>query len=119
MITYQHFSILIDLGATECFISSVVLKRIKVKVVEQDEFRYVEMASGAKQKVGGKIKDCNINLGEFVANVNLYVTTLGSYNVVIGMDWLESHDMILKFNMKRLSLIDNLGQSRVIVGRNQ
>jgi hypothetical protein len=110
---------LIDPGATESFISSVVLKIIKVKEVEQDEFRYVELASGAKQKVGGKVKDCNINLGEFVASVNLFVTTLGSYDIVIGMDWLESHDVILNCKMKRLSLIDDLGQSRVIVGRNQ
>jgi hypothetical protein len=49
-IANQNFSILIDPGATKRFISSVVLKRIKVKEVEHDEFRYVEMASGAKQK---------------------------------------------------------------------
>jgi hypothetical protein len=34
----QNYSILIDPGATERFISSAVLKRIKVKEVEQDEF---------------------------------------------------------------------------------
>jgi hypothetical protein len=32
----------------ESFISGAVLKRINVKAVEQDEFRFVEMASGAK-----------------------------------------------------------------------
>jgi hypothetical protein len=62
-----------------------------VKAIKQDEFRYVELASGAKQKVGGKVNHCKINLGEFVASVTLFVTTLGSYHVVIGMDWLESH----------------------------
>jgi hypothetical protein len=96
MIVDQHFSVLIDLGATKSFISSATLKRIKVKEVEQDEFNYVEMAAGAKQKVGGKVKDCNINLGEFVTSVNLYITVLVSYDIVIRMDWLESHDAILK-----------------------
>jgi hypothetical protein len=71
MITYQQFSVLIYPRAIESFISSVALKIIKVKVVEQDEFRYVEMTYGAKKKVGGKVKDCNINLGDFIANVNL------------------------------------------------
>jgi len=51
MISDQQFNILIDLGDTESFISSVALKIIKAKLVEQDEFRYVELASGAKQKV--------------------------------------------------------------------
>jgi hypothetical protein len=30
--------------------------------VEQDEFNFVEMASGAKQKVGGKVTGCALNL---------------------------------------------------------
>jgi hypothetical protein len=115
----QTFSILIDPGATKRFISGAVLKRIKVKVVEQDEFSYVEMASGAKKKVGGKVTDCSLNLGYFFMKANLYVMILGSYDIVIGMDWLESHDAILNCKMKWLSLIDDEGQRRVIVGRNQ
>jgi hypothetical protein len=115
----QTLSVLIDPGATESFISGAALKRIKVKAVEQDEFSFVEMASGAKQKVGGKVTGCALNLGEFVTRVNLYVTILGSYDVVIGMDWLETHEAILNCKTKRLSLVDDEGQRRVIVGRNQ
>ena len=37
----QTLSILIDPSATESFISGVVLKMIKVKAVEQDEFNFV------------------------------------------------------------------------------
>jgi hypothetical protein len=55
----------------------------------------VEMSSGAKQKVGGKVTDYSLNLGDFVTKANLYVTILGYYDVMIGMDWLESHDVIL------------------------
>jgi hypothetical protein len=47
-IANRTFSILIDLGSKKIFISGVVLKRVKVKEVEQDEFSYMEMASGAK-----------------------------------------------------------------------
>jgi hypothetical protein len=43
---------------------------------------------------------------------------LGSYYIIIGMDWLESHDAILNYKTKRLSLTDNEGQRRTIVGRN-
>jgi hypothetical protein len=44
----QILSILIDPSAIESFVSSSMLKRIKVKAVEQDAFSFVEMASGAK-----------------------------------------------------------------------
>jgi len=72
----QKFCILIDRGAIEIFISSVVLKKIKVKEVDKNMFRYIEMALGAKQRVGGKVTDCSINLGDFVTKAKLYVTIL-------------------------------------------
>jgi hypothetical protein len=51
--------------------------------------------------------------------VNLYVTILGSYDIVFGMDWLESQEAILHCKMEWLSLVKDEGQRRVIVGRNQ
>ena len=86
------------------------------KVVVQDEFSFTEMASEAKQKVGGKVTGCALNLGECFTRVNLYVMILGSYDVMIGMDWLELHEAILNYKTKRLSLVDDEGQRRVIVG---
>jgi hypothetical protein len=112
------FSIFIDLGAIERFISGAVLKINKVKEVEHDEFSYVEMASGAKWKVGGKVTDCSLNLIYFVTKDNLYIMILGYYDVMIDMDWLEMHDAILNYKMKWLSLTDDEGERRVIVGRN-
>ena len=100
---------MIDLSAIESFIFGAALKRIKVKVVEQDDFSFVEMASGTKQKVGGKVTGCALNLGEFVTRANLYIMILGSSDVVIGMDWLESHEAILNCKTKRLSLVDDEG----------
>jgi hypothetical protein len=67
------------------------------------------MALGAKQKVGGKVTGCRLNLGEFVTRDNLYVMILGSYDVMIGRDWFELHEVILNYNMKRLSLVDDEG----------
>jgi hypothetical protein len=75
------------------------------------------MASSAKHKVGGKVTYYRINLGDFVMNANLYFTILGSYEIVINMEWLESHDVILNYKTKWLSLTDDVGQRRVIVGR--
>jgi hypothetical protein len=89
------------------------------KAVVQDEFSFEEMASGAKRKVEGRVTGCALNLGEFGTRVYLCVTILGSYDVVIGMDWLETHEAILNCKTKWLSLVDDEGQRRVIAGRNQ
>jgi hypothetical protein len=91
---------LIDPGDIESFISGAALKRIKVKEFKQDKFSFVEMASGVKHKVGGKVMGYILNLGKFVTRANLYVMILGSYDVVISMDWLESLEAILKYKTK-------------------
>jgi hypothetical protein len=59
----QTLSVLIDPSAIESCIYGAVLKMIKVKAVEHDEFIFVEMALGTKQKVGGKVTGCTLNLG--------------------------------------------------------
>jgi hypothetical protein len=77
------------------------------------------MALGAKQKVGGKVMGYALNLEEFFTRIDLYVMILGSYDVMMGMDWLESHEAILNCKTKWLSLVDDEGQRHVIVGRNR
>ena len=49
---------------------------------------------------------------------NLYVTILGSYDIMIGIDWLESHEVILNYKMKQLKLVDDEGKRRMILGQN-
>ena len=82
---------------------------IKVKEAEQDEFSFVEMASGAKHKVGGRVTGCTLNLGDFFTRANLYVTILGSYDVLIGMYWLELHEAIINCKMIQLILFYDEG----------
>jgi hypothetical protein len=82
----QTLSILIDPGATKSFFSRAALKGINVKGFKYDEFIFIEMALGSKQKVCGKVTGCSLNLGEFFTRANLYVMILGYYDFVIGMD---------------------------------
>jgi hypothetical protein len=56
IIANQTLSILIDPGATESFISGEVLKRIKVKAVEQDEFSFVEMALEPNRRLEERLR---------------------------------------------------------------
>jgi hypothetical protein len=119
IVANQNLSIFIYPSDTESFISGAVIKRIKVKLFEQDEFIFVEMALGYERKVGGKVRGCTLNLGEFVTRANLYITILGSYDIMISMDWLESHEAILNCKMKWLNFFDDEGQRCMIVGWNQ
>jgi len=77
------------------------------------------MALRAKNKVGGKVTTCILNLGDFVMKETMYVMILRSYDIVINMYWLESHESIVNGNTKWLSLFDDERQIHVIIGSNQ
>ena len=48
--------------------------------------------------------------------VDLNILPLGSYDLLIGMDWLEKHRVILNFYDKTFSCLDDKGNSIVVKG---
>ena len=55
----------------------------------------VQLATGAKRKVTSFVKNCTVIMDQFETFVKLNVLPLGSYDILIGMDWLEQHGVIL------------------------
>ncbi len=51
-----------------------------------------------------------------VTTVKVYVTTLGAYDLIIGMDWLQAHRAFLDCYAKRIYCLDDEGQSIQIQG---
>ena len=44
--------------------------------------------------------------------------TMGSYDVIIGMDWLEVHSFVLDYIRKLLHFLDDEGKEKVLRGTN-
>ena len=83
--------ILFDIGATDSFISSYALNKCGLAARRQNDFRQVEMASGELQSIDLSVDQCKIDLGLYTTKLKVYVTALRTYDLVIGMDWLEAH----------------------------
>ena len=47
---------------------------------------------------------------------DLHITPLGSYDVVLGMDWLYAHSAKMDCRQKRVECVDDDGISRVVLG---
>lgn len=88
-------TIFIDPGAIESFISPNALLKCKLVAIYQNYFDQVEMALGRPQKVECLVKECPLDLGMCVTHVDIYVMPLGHYDMIIGMDWLESRWAVL------------------------
>lgn len=108
--------VLIDPGATDSFISVPTLEKCGLAAQVQNDFAQVEMALGRRQTVGLVVKNCIMKLGGMVTKVKLYSTTLGAYDVIIGMDWLESHRARVDYFEKKVYCNDDFGNPTTIEG---
>ena len=84
-------SILFDLGATDSFISPSLVAKCKLEAVKQDLGWQMELVSSARVSIDSIVQKCELSLGGFLRLVDLWVIPLGSYDVALGMDWLDSH----------------------------
>ena len=69
----------------------------------------VQLATGTKRKVSEVVGKFPLVMDELVTCVDLNVLPLGSYDVLIGMDWLEAHRVNLDCYNKTFECMDEEG----------
>ncbi|GJZ76107.1 putative reverse transcriptase domain-containing protein [Tanacetum coccineum] len=57
----------------------------------QDPNVVMEVADGKKVEVDRIIRDCKLELGNSLFTIDLIPLGYGSFNVIVGMDWLSEH----------------------------
>ena len=70
----------------------------------------VQLATGAKRKVTSFVKNCAVVMDQFETFIKLNVLPLGSYDILIGMDWLDQHRVVLNCFDKTFPCINNDGE---------
>ena len=100
-------SILIDPDACRSFLSPNIVDVSKLGKVKHDKPWLVQLATGTKQKISEIVKGCEVNLNGFSTRVNLNILSLGSYDILIGMDWLKQHHVMLDFLHKSILCTDS------------
>ena len=55
----------------------------------------VQLATSTKRKVSELVRDFDVDMNDFPAKIDLNILPIGSYDVLISMDWLEQHHLIL------------------------
>ncbi|GJX75856.1 putative reverse transcriptase domain-containing protein [Tanacetum coccineum] len=55
----------------------------------------IEVADGKKVEVDRIIRDCKLELGGSLFSINLIPLGHGSFDVIVGMDWLSQHKAVI------------------------
>nr|GEZ35580.1 putative reverse transcriptase domain-containing protein [Tanacetum cinerariifolium] len=95
---------LFDSGADRSFVSTKFSTLINIKPVEIDTSYEVELADGKIVSTNNVLKGCTLNLLNHSFLIDLMVIELGSFEVVIGMDWLSKNDAAILCGEKKVSI---------------
>jgi len=88
-ISMQHVSILIDLGYNHSYIHPKIVESCSLVKSKHSKSWLVLLATGTKRKVSEVVEKCPLMLNDLPSQADLNVLQLGSYQILIDMDWLE------------------------------
>jgi hypothetical protein len=116
MINNQTISILIDSGASHSYIDPKMVESLHFLRSKNEKSWLVQLATGAKRKVNEMVKSCPMDMNGLNTREDLNILPLGSYECLIGMDWLEKHHAILDCHNKTFTCLDEEGNLRTMQG---
>ncbi|GJV36152.1 putative reverse transcriptase domain-containing protein [Tanacetum coccineum] len=91
----RYASILFDTGADRSFVSTTFSSIIDITPTTLDHYYDVELADGKIIGINTIIRGCTLNLLNHPFNINLMPVELGSFDVIIGMDWLSKYHAVI------------------------
>ncbi|KAI3815298.1 hypothetical protein L1987_14960 [Smallanthus sonchifolius] len=91
LVNSQYASILFDTGADKIFVS-LNFEPLLAKTRSQLEKTFtVEIANGDSLTIESIIYDCSLELNDHSFPINFVPMPLGSFDIIMGMDWLSNH----------------------------
>ncbi|GJW38929.1 putative reverse transcriptase domain-containing protein [Tanacetum coccineum] len=92
----DHYAcILFDSGAEKSFVSSAFTPFIDIAPTALNTSYEVELADGKVVSTNTVLRSCTLVLLNHVFKIDLLPTRLGSFDVIIGMDWLSYHRAVI------------------------
>nr|GEX43581.1 putative reverse transcriptase domain-containing protein [Tanacetum cinerariifolium] len=90
-----YASILFDTGADRSFVSTTFCSLINITPTTLDHYYDVELADGKIIRINTIVQGCTLNFLNHPFNINLVPVELGSFHVIIGMDWLSKYHAVI------------------------
>ncbi|GJV44973.1 putative reverse transcriptase domain-containing protein [Tanacetum coccineum] len=95
LLNNRYASILFDTGADRSFISTTFSSLIDITPTTLDHYYDVELADGKIIGINTIIRGCTLNFLNHPFNIDLMPVKLGSFDVIIGTDWLAKYHAVI------------------------
>ncbi|GJS80491.1 putative reverse transcriptase domain-containing protein [Tanacetum coccineum] len=95
LLNNRYASILFDTGADRSFVSTAFSSLIDIVPTTLDHDYDVELADEKIIGVNTIIRGCTLNFLNYPFNIDLMPVELGSFDIIIGMDWLAKYHAVI------------------------
>ncbi|GJR70464.1 reverse transcriptase domain-containing protein [Tanacetum coccineum] len=95
LLNNRYASILFDTGADRSFVSTTFSSLIDITPTTLDHYYDVELADRKIIRINTIIRGCTLNFLDHPFNINLMPIELGSFDVIVGMDWLAKYHAVI------------------------
>ncbi|GJR23416.1 putative reverse transcriptase domain-containing protein [Tanacetum coccineum] len=95
LLNNYYGSILFDTGANRSFISTAFCSLIDIVPTPLDNSYDVELADGKMVGIDTIIRGCTLNFLDHPFHIDLMPVELGSFDIIIGMDWLRKYHAVI------------------------
>ncbi|GJZ20111.1 putative reverse transcriptase domain-containing protein, partial [Tanacetum coccineum] len=91
LINNVYASVLFDTGTDRSFVSYAFNKYIDIPPTTLDTYYNVELADEKSLTTNTILRGCTLNLQNHLFDIDLLSIELGSFDVIVGMDWMAEH----------------------------
>nr|GFA53495.1 reverse transcriptase domain-containing protein [Tanacetum cinerariifolium] len=95
LLNNRYAYILFDTGADRSFVSTTFSTQINIMPSTLDHCYDVELADGRMIGLNTILRSCTLNLLNHPFNIDLMPVELGSFDAIIGMDWLAKYQAVI------------------------
>ncbi|GJX34144.1 putative reverse transcriptase domain-containing protein [Tanacetum coccineum] len=87
----HYTTTLFDYGANYSFVSTTFMPLLDIEPNNSGFSYEIEIASGQLVEINKVIRGCKLEIEGLIFDIDLILFGHGSFNVIIGMDWLSRH----------------------------
>nr|GFA95406.1 putative reverse transcriptase domain-containing protein [Tanacetum cinerariifolium] len=95
LLNNRYASILFNTGADRSFVSTAFSSLIDIIPTTLDHGYDIELADGRIIWVNTLIRGCTLNFLNHPFNIDLMPVEMGSFDIIIGMDWLVKYHAVI------------------------
>jgi hypothetical protein len=113
-INNQTIAILIDSRAIHSYIYPKMVEILYFPRRKNGKYWLVQFSTRARTKINEMVKACPMDMNGLRTRAYLKILHLGSYECLIGMDWLDQNHDILDCYNKAFTCCDDKGNLRTV-----